>query len=868
MRIKLTILLLIISLSGAYATHNRAGEITYKQISELSYEITITTFTYVLSLADRPSLEVDWGDNTQSIAQRVVKQELPNYYQRNVYKVTHTFPGAGVYKIVVQDPNRNHGIENIPNSVNVVFSISTILLVNPSMGFNSTPVLLNPPYDKAALGHRFIHNPGAFDEDGDSLSYGLTVCTREDGIPIEDYTLPPASVKIWMDSISGNLIWDSPTQLGKYNVAIKINEWRDGYKIGTVIRDMQIEVYETDNNPPVIDTLYDYCIEAGDSLDFSVSAIDEDGDIMTLYATSGLFTISECLPEFDSISSVAGVANYNFKWTTCHEAVREQPYDILIKAEDNNAEIELFDLDNFTVKVLGPAPVLNTGSPQGKFVKLEWNPYVTDIIRGYNIYRRESPTTFLPDSCTFGIPDYLDFEQVGYASGSSTLSYIDRGDGDGLEEGIQYSYRVVAVYPNGTESKSSNELSTTLISGIPVIVEASIIETNTINGKVSLKWLKPRQLDTIAGATGPYEILVYRSEGISGDNYQLAYTINDLNDTTLLDSMINTLDQAYIYRLELYNAAVGNRFMIGDPGVASTPFLNISPADRKVYIDISVNVPWINTGYTIYRYNDISSNWDSVSTTNVRLFTDTGLINLQEYCYKVMTSGEYMTAGLPDSLVNYSQETCSTPYDNEPPCIPELSVSTNCDSLYNFLRWKLEDIMCYEDVAGYKIYYKALFDDDLILLDDIADRDIMEYKHGDLGDMVAGCYSILAYDLADNESPRSVIICVDSCNYYEIPNVFTPNNDGKNDILFARTTGLVEKVEFKMFNRTGIQVYSTEDPRINWNGTYKGKLVGPGVYFYQCDVFENRITGLEQYHLSGFVHVITEKGSLPKVIEY
>jgi hypothetical protein len=166
------------------ATHNRAGEITYVQLSDLTFEITITTFTYTLSFADRDQLEVEWGDNTKSIAPRVDILLLPNFYKRNIYKVTHTYPGPGIYRIVVQDPNRNFGVQNIPNSVNVVFSISTILTVNPSMGYNSTPVLLNPPYDKAALGYVFIHNPAAYDPDGDSLSYQLTVCTRDDGKPI------------------------------------------------------------------------------------------------------------------------------------------------------------------------------------------------------------------------------------------------------------------------------------------------------------------------------------------------------------------------------------------------------------------------------------------------------------------------------------------------------------------------------------------------------------------------------------------------------------------------------------------------------------------------------------------------------------
>jgi hypothetical protein len=120
------------------ATHNRAGEITYVQISDLTYRVTVTTFTYTLSRADRPKLTVEWGDNTTSEAYRDSILLLPNYYQKNVYITIHTFPGPGIYKIVVQDPNRNYGIKNIPNSVNVVFSVRTILIVNPAMGRDAT----------------------------------------------------------------------------------------------------------------------------------------------------------------------------------------------------------------------------------------------------------------------------------------------------------------------------------------------------------------------------------------------------------------------------------------------------------------------------------------------------------------------------------------------------------------------------------------------------------------------------------------------------------------------------------------------------------------------------------------------------------
>jgi len=73
------------------------------------------------------------------------------------------------------------------------------------------------------------------------------------------------------------------------------------------------------------------------------------------------------------------------------------------------------------------------------------------------------------------------------------------------------------------------------------------------------------------------------------------------------------------------------------------------------------------------------------------------------------------------------------------------------------------------------------------------------------------------------------MICVDSCNFYEIPNVFTPNGDDFNDWLLAKTSALVEKVEFRLFNRAGVLVFSTQEPRLNWDGTYKGKVVPTGV---------------------------------------
>ena len=66
----------------------------------------------------------------------------------------------------------------------------------------------------------------------------------------------------------------------------------------------------------------------------------------------------------------------------------------------------------------------------------------------------------------------------------------------------------------------------------------------------------------------------------------------------------------------------------------------------------------------------------------------------------------------------------------------------------------------------------------------------------------------------------------------EMPNAFSPNGDGINDIYQAKTN-YQSIVEFKatIFNRWGQKLYEWDDPAGGWDGTYKGKDVAQGVYF-------------------------------------
>jgi gliding motility-associated-like protein len=840
------------------ATHNRAGEITLSQIDELTYKITITTFTYTLSQADRDRLEVQWGDNTFSFAERVDLVRLPHYYQKNTYISQHTFPGPGIYEIVVQDPNRNDGVKNIPNSVNVIFSIKTTILINPDIGNNSTPVLLNPPIDRAAFGQIFIHNPAAYDPDGDSISYKLGICTELDGRPIEGYTLPPASDTLYIHPLTGDLTWITPSDSGLFNIAFNVEEWRSGVKIGNIVRDMQIEVYNTNNHAPVQNDPGNYCIEAGTVLSVDIVATDVDNDSIEQSASGGPFVLESDPATYtvDEASATIGYSKAHFEWKTNPTHVRKQYYTVVFKAEDSNLETPLVDLRNMNVVVLGPSPDMPNLIPAGNSITVTWPADTCLPVKGYQVYRKIGPAAYVPDTCTGGVPSETGYKLVGTTEDRLETIFVDDNKGSGLEQGNEYCYMIVSVYPDGALSFPSPENCTPLVEGTPSMLEVSVTD-HSASGTIRLAWAKPEKLDTIP-ANGPYEYIIYRSDDLLGQSMAQvgSFTTADLNDTTWLDNSVDTQIFPWSYRVELYNDEAGNRFQIGSAESASSLYPKLTGQDNQMVIEMKKNVPWINYDYTIFRLNQGSGSFDSIGFTTDNIFVDEGLSNGVEYCYRVTSTGWRVLNDKLYENVNFSHTACGTPVDSIAPCPPSLNGHSLCDSSYNHLMWNYPDRSCAEDVVSYKLYFSPTFEDPPTVIAEFDDPNDSVYNHyPEIA--LSGCYFVTAIDSFGNESVPSVRLCLDECSNYELPNVFSPNGDGINDLYRPQRTSYVERVEMTIFNRWGIQVYYTEDPDVNWDGKINNtdRLVASGVYYYICDVYEHRLTGLEVYALTGFIYV-------------
>ncbi len=98
---------------------------------------------------------------------------------------------------------------------------------------------------------------------------------------------------------------------------------------------------------------------------------------------------------------------------------------------------------------------------------------------------------------------------------------------------------------------------------------------------------------------------------------------------------------------------------------------------------------------------------------------------------------------------------------------------------------------------------------------------------------VTTTYCVVATTAAGCSDTACVTITVDvTCGQVFVPNAFSPNTDGQNDVLFVEGNCIVE-MSFQVFDRWGEKVFESTDRATGWDGTYKGSSALTGVYVYQ-----------------------------------
>ena len=246
--------------------------------------------------------------------------------------------------------NRARDLQNITNLQDIPLNRGLFVeafLNNQADSCNNAPEFTTTPFHRGCSGQKFCYSHGIFDPDGDSLV--ITFVTPQarfldstgQGHLVEynprltgaqPFT---ADSQIIVDTFSGGFCF-SPLQQESSVLAIKVEEFRNGVKIGEVVRDFQVDVGDcNENRLPELSgvdgkspTVYRIC-PGGFEACFDVFSSDADkGQNVQLSWNS---TIPDATFTVDSNSSTP---KGTFCWQPTQADVRKAPYLFTVTVED------------------------------------------------------------------------------------------------------------------------------------------------------------------------------------------------------------------------------------------------------------------------------------------------------------------------------------------------------------------------------------------------------------------------------------------------------------------------------------------------------------------------------------------------------
>ena len=622
----------------AKATHQRAAEITYTWLGGNAYEFTLTCFTYTPSPAglQRDSLLVQWGDGTEEYIPRVVLQNLGDDYTLNVYKKIHNFSSSGTYTISMEDANRNYGVVNVPNSVMVPMHIETELVINPFLGYNNSVQLLNAPVDKGCVGKLYLHNPSAYDPDGDSLSYKLVNCKGLDGADVPGYTFPQASQLFDIDPMTGELRWDAPVMQGEYNVAFMVEEWRHGIKIGSVIRDMQILISVCDNDLPEIQCDEQYCLLAGQQLEFLISASDPDGDNVTLTASGAPLELSVSPAILNPESAFGLNPQMEFLWNTSYVHIRNTPYQLVIHAKDDATPVSLTNLKTVSINVMGPKVQNLVAEVHGHDAILSWTAYPCSNAVALLVYRKAGCDGYEPDVCETGIR--AGYQLLATLNGATAITYTDHD----LSQGVAYEYRVLAKFPDGALSIVSDAACVEMKNDSPLMTHVTNDSIDLMSGQVVTCWAQPKEIDEQFVAPFSYTL----TRILDGE----ASVVYEGADTTFRDVNVDlATTNTLLYKVEMRDV---QQQLMGTSASASAVMLTLDGINNEALLTWTEAVPWLVDSTQVFK--EMDDHFVKIATVVDMEYADVDVESDMTYRYYVRTFGHYTMEGILRPLVNYS----------------------------------------------------------------------------------------------------------------------------------------------------------------------------------------------------------------------
>ncbi len=509
-KFKIFLLVILVGfLQSTDATHLQGGEIIARQMpnAPLTFEITVISYTDSESTIEFGSAGVlRFGDDNVQNGPFTTMKESFGSTNKVSFTTTHTFlsPSAAGYLISYQEDFRNSGIVNINdgNSVQTSFYVETLVVIDPFLGPNSTPYFTAVPERHAVSGQIYQHNPGAFDPDGDLLTYRFMEVKRAQQTVVGGYRslIDPffytnysqgnqardGEPTLTIDRFTGEIVWDAPgdatnqedppycSAKAEYAVAIAVDEWRKvgstWRKMGFVTRDYQIIVCRGGNVISFPDLPMDTCITAGNKLSKAVSISESEYGPIYLYGSGIPFELGATIDKAGETLEI--------NWETSCEHPKQTPYQIQI-LPSKNSNPSFTGYHTWNINILGPEVTgLSIQDEQDGSVNLSWDPYTCPNADSMEIWRKEG--LYEGNVCDLVDPEGQEFVLAGKVT-ASQQSFTDTDLPSGTASS-DFTWHLKATFSN-----DQNDLISVLTSVKPIGATKVSVFPNPTKGTVFIQ---------------------------------------------------------------------------------------------------------------------------------------------------------------------------------------------------------------------------------------------------------------------------------------------------------------------------------------------------------------------------------------------
>lgn len=241
------ILMILLLPTLSYADHYYGGYIVYTHVSGFEYHVQVITYADNDKVnSDRDSIQIRWGDMEEEWMPRTNNvgngETIYPGVKKNIYELSHTFPGPGNYQLVFLDQFRMFDVNNMTagKSGTTMLYFDAIIPVEDTLSYciNTSAKPLFEPFMWVKSGEEFRMNLCHFDQEGDSLSFKLVTPKAKNGNPVPGYWRPN---DVSINAETGQFVWENPLW-GTYLFAYQVSEFRDGVQIGHLIVDFPVFV--------------------------------------------------------------------------------------------------------------------------------------------------------------------------------------------------------------------------------------------------------------------------------------------------------------------------------------------------------------------------------------------------------------------------------------------------------------------------------------------------------------------------------------------------------------------------------------------------------------------------------------------------